>query len=480
MRFNIKNIVANNKLVILIFLTAAFLRFYRLPEFTMFLSDQGRDAIIVRDIVTLNHWPAIGAPSSVGQVYLGPFYYYLIAPFLFLFRFNPVGLSYGAASLSLLGLVFCYLAARQELGKVTALLFLLLTAFSFENIEQSRFSWNPNLLPFFSFLTLYFFYKLLKTNKIIYAVLLGAFLSFSVQLHYLAVFLALPMFLMIVADKKPITKLVNYLITFISFFFFSLPLVIFDLRHDFLNSRNFIALFTQGGLVSGSSLSGRFADTIRSFFSTVLTVKVDFLIALFVLLLLPVGYFRLREKGDNRWLKINLVNIIAFLTAFAFMNATRLPHYFGPVYLSLFLVIAYLLAQAKLNKILLAVLVFLYIGLNAAGYYFLYKSGSNQIGHAQKVADFLAEKINRRPFNIATWPVQFTEDNYVYFLELRGLKPADRQKIEITDQMFVLCNKEPCEVINSPSWNISMFGRAKIDKIWGIDGIKIYRLVHEK
>jgi len=50
-----------------------FLRFYRLNDFAMFLSDQGRDAIIIKRILTGEHFPAIGAPTSVGQVYLGPF-----------------------------------------------------------------------------------------------------------------------------------------------------------------------------------------------------------------------------------------------------------------------------------------------------------------------------------------------------------------------------------------------------------------------
>lgn len=102
---------------------------------------------------------------------------------------------------------------------------------------------------------------------------------------------------------------------------------------------------------------------------------------------------------------------------------------------------------------------------------------ANQIGQAQKVADVLAEKIDKKPFNISTWPVEFTEDSYLYFLELKELIPADRRKVEITNQMFVLCNKEPCQIIDSPSWNISMFGKAKIAGEWRVDDVKIYKLV---
>ncbi len=107
-----------------------------------------------------------------------------------------------------------------------------------------------------------------------------------------------------------------------------------------------------------------------------------------------------------------------------------------------------------------------------------FSSGSNQILHSQKVAKFIQTKTNHQPFNIATWPVQFTEDNYLYFLELAKEKVADRRKIEITKQMFVLCAQDPCQIINSPSWNISMFGKAKIVKMWNVDGIKIFKLIH--
>ena len=61
---------------------------------------------------------------------------------------------------------------------------------------------------------------------------------------------------------------------------------------------------------------------------------------------------------------------------------------------------------------------------------------------------------------------------------LKTVLESLEQKLEITQQMFVLCEHEPCKVINSPSWNISMFGHAKVDTIWTIEGVKIYRLVH--
>lgn len=469
MRLIIRDILTKEWLILLIIIFASFLRFYRLPEFTIFLSDQGRDAIIAKNIVTLKHFPAIGAPTSLGQVYLGPFYYYLIAPFLLIFKLDPVGMSYGVAFLSIIGIILSYLLVRKEFNKTTSLFFLILISFFSINIEQSRFSWNPNLLPFFSFFTLYFFYQLMKSGKRIYAILFGAFLSFCFQLHYLAVFLTLPIIVIAInhlwKTKKNllISQFINFLISLSFFLFFSSPLLIFDLRHNFLNSQNFLKLFNQPGLTHPQ---------------TNMVVLILFSITL-------IFFYHLEKNRINEFLILNILNVLMFLSGFSLLNVPRHLHYFGPIYLSLFLVIANILFSLKkiLPKtswiIIIIGFLVLYINANFKNYYFLYQKGNNQIVHSKKVAEFLAEKIGNKPFNIATWPVEFTEDNYVYFLQLKGLYPADRHKLEITNQMFVLCNKEPCQIINSPSWNISMFGPAKIDKIWEIEGIKIYKLIHE-
>jgi hypothetical protein len=108
----------------------------------------------------------------------------------------------------------------------------------------------------------------------------------------------------------------------------------------------------------------------------------------------------------------------------------------------------------------------------------VFTKGNEQIAHSRRVAIFILKQNEGKPYNIATWPVEFTEDNYVYFLNLYNSPPLDRRKLEIGQEMYVLCNTEPCQVINSPSWNISMFGPARIDKMWKVDHIRIYKLQH--
>src|SRR3989304_5417269 len=129
---------------------AAFLRLYNFEGFVTFLGDQGRDAIVVKRILTGEHLPAIGAPTSVGQVYLGPFYYYFIAPWLLIFRNNPIGPAFGVAIFSCLYLLINYLIVTKLFDKKIAVISTILLSFSTVLIDLSRFSWNPNLMPLFS------------------------------------------------------------------------------------------------------------------------------------------------------------------------------------------------------------------------------------------------------------------------------------------------------------------------------------------
>ncbi|MCX7955583.1 MAG: glycosyltransferase family 39 protein [Patescibacteria group bacterium] len=480
-----KNNILEKLGIIIILFIAVFLRFYRFEEFITFLGDQGRDAIIIKRILTAEHFPAIGAPTSIGQVYLGPFYYYFIAPWLLIFRFNPVGPAFGVGFFSCLYVLINYLIIKELINKKTAFLSSLFIAFSFVMIDLSRFSWNPNLLPFFTLLSVYFFIKSLKTNKWYFFSLSGAFLSFSLQLHYVFLF-SLPAIFLIylinfVKNLKNFKKtIINYSLLIINFFVFSSPLLIFDLRHNFLNSKNFIALFSQSGSTFQAK-TNNFFDSFYflNFYSFNLSINKIFIYGLIISLFIS-AIFLIRKKTDN--IRYFLLIFIFSLFFMSFFSGPRHPHYFGSLYPLYFVIIAYFLSysfDSIFGKLTLILFIIGFIFLNFQKYpYFKFK-GNNQISHSKKVALFLKDKIGKKSFNIATWPVDFTEDNYLYFLELENKKPANRQKIEITNQMFVLCAKEPCQIINSPSWNISMFGESKIDKIWNYEGLKIYKLVHK-
>lgn len=486
MPLNIKNILSKNKLVILLVLIGIFLRFYKLDEFVTFLGDQGRDAIIIKRIITFEHFPAIGPVSSVGGVFLGPFYYYLMAPFLLLFNFNPLGLAFGSAVFSIAGFIVAYLIIKKELNKKIALFFLALVVFSSTQIDFARFSWNPNLLPIFSFFTLYFLYQVVTTRKYIYPVLLGAFLSFSIQLHYLGLFLFLPIIVFFIINQLKnknffISQFPKFLISSLSFLLFSSPLIIFDLKHNFLNTNSFIKVFTEKKVVSYSPLIDRLITTINSFFTPILKVNLNPSLSLVIFLLLLVYFFKNKSFNDKPLLQINFLNFFLYLFFFSLLNSSRYPHYYGQIHLSFFLILAYIFSEWNnhhLLKFMMVGLLIIYIVFNGRNYIFLYKEGNRQIWRAKIIAQSIVEKNPRSPFQIV--PIPFTEmDGHIrYFLEILGKRPLSEESSDQSKELYVLCYEGNCDILNHPQWQIAAFKNKKVDKIWKIDRVKIYKLIH--
>jgi len=496
MRFNIKFILTNlttwireNPLAFCLVLLFGFLRLYNLESHATFLGDQGRDAIIIKRILTFEHFPAIGAPTSIGQIYLGPFYYYFMAPWLLIARFNPLGLALGMAVWSLVLGFWAFWLVSKKYGQIIGLFFFYLLVFSAANISLSRFSWNPNLLPIFTFFTLWLFQETLERKSLLPALLFGALFSFSFQLHYLSIFL-LPtfiIFMMLNFVRQPKTIIATSLrigAAALSFAFFSLPLLIFDLRHQFLNSHNLLKLLHEGGAAGSGNFWGKLSETTAALWLNTFQAELSPMLALGGLLLLVTLALFVRGKQKERFFFINLVSILVFTLGFSVLDSGRFEHYYTPVYYSLFLVSAVILGirfkKCPICRLLITVILILYIFGNFQKFKVIFRPGGNQISTAKNVAQFLSPKIKKKPFNFATWPVAFSEDNYLYFLELFGQTVADRRKIEITKQLFVVCEKSPCPIIDSPSWNISMFGKARVAKMWKYQDLTIYKLVHTK
>ncbi|EKD62451.1 MAG: hypothetical protein ACD_52C00161G0001, partial [uncultured bacterium] len=97
-----KKIKINQKefiFLLLILALSAFFRLWRISEYMTFLGDEGRDAIVVRRLLVFLDPILIGPGTSIGNMYLGPLYYYFMAPWLFLSGLSPVGPAVGIAVL---------------------------------------------------------------------------------------------------------------------------------------------------------------------------------------------------------------------------------------------------------------------------------------------------------------------------------------------------------------------------------------------
>lgn len=463
-----------------LFLIGLFLRLYRLNDFVTFLGDQGRDAIIIKRMLTFEHFPAIGAPTSVGQVYLGPFYYYFIAPWLLFFRFEPIGLAIGVAIFSSLYLLINYFIVKDLLNKKTALVSTALITFSSILIEYSRFSWNPNLLPLFSLLTVYFFIISLQKKRTVFFALTGAFLSFAIQLHYLSLFLIPPLCIGAIVygfeNKKKVKKIVTgTFIAIASFMLFSLPLVVFDVRHQFLNLKNFITLFSTSSVVA--------SNKIRMLFSTfwylnnyLFSARLNGLISSALLILLFLACIILLRKKEN--IRSIMLFFMLLLFGISLYNGPKVPHYFGMIYPIYAVVIAYFISRLPhwiLRKGFLIIVMAVFIVLQSKEYYFLWGRGSNQIAHAKRISTIILHNITNQKYTVTGLPQQYSDSIYRYFLEIWGRRSIEKDSIERAEELFVICDGS-CWPIGNPQWDIAFFAPNKVAGKWSIDNVTIYKL----
>ena len=175
--------------IILILLLAAYLRLYRIGDYMTFLGDEGRDVLVAKEILGGN-LTLLGPRSSAGDFFMGPIYYYMIAPFLLIFHYDPIGPAIMVALLGVATVVLVYKLGNEFFGKRSGIIAALFYAFSPLVIAYSRSSWQTNLMPFFSILTLYSLYLAVwKKDKRLF-LLSGIFLGIAMQLHYLTTFLA--------------------------------------------------------------------------------------------------------------------------------------------------------------------------------------------------------------------------------------------------------------------------------------------------
>lgn len=466
---------------LILFLIGFFLRFYKLSEFVTFLGDQGRDAIVIKRILTLEHLPAIGAPTSVGQVYLGPFYYYFIAPWLLLFNFDPIGLAVGVAFLSSLFILINYFLVQDLFDKKIALFSTSLLTFSAVIIDFSHYSWNPNLQPLFSLLFVYFFIKTLKSQKVVFYLLSGAFLSFLVQLHYLALYFIPPAFLLFlisIFDQKGQLKKMfkGGLLMFLSFSFFSTPLFIFDLRHQFLNSKNFIQLLKSQEATATGRVANLFStfDRLNQFafnFAINQYLSIALLISIFILLLVLF-----RKKGSAFAFSLFFVMLLAGVSLYA---GPKYGHYFNSIYPLYFVLIAYflsLLTTPILGPFLTVFFLASFVILNSQSYFFFYEKGLDQIERAKKIAKKIEENKTKEKYSITALPVTASDSMYRYFLEIWGVRPIEKDSRERAEELFVVCEGQ-CQPIGHPQWDIAYFAARKIEATWQVEDVKIYKLV---
>lgn len=496
MRKRLSNFIHANKLeflaISLILLIALLLRLWRIDEYLTFLGDEGRDVRIVRDLLNGN-LVFIGPQTSIGNMYLGPLYYYMMAPALWLSQLNPVGPAVMVAILGTLTIAFTWWVGRIWFNPLTGVISALLFALSPVAIIYSHSSWNPNPMPFFALLTLWATWQVWQKHSFIWLIMEGIALAFALQMHYLGLLLiptvavfSLLTFKDIWSDSKLKKQAIIYrLISVAVFLLLMSPLVLFDLKHNGQNFNAFKQFFTdrQTTVNLNPARSDRFLPAIESITAELLLGRQlkNALLAAIILLLGSIWAF---IKSKQRRELLLLFAWIGFgVLGLGIYKQHIYAHYFGFLFPAIYLLVGYLLSfllkqnhsLRLISLTLLACLIF-----HAIVYSPLKQSPNRQLQRTQRVVDLIIEESKGEEFNFGLIAKQNYDESYRYFLENKKAKLV-RGEERAVDQLFVVCEDgDKCQPEGNPQWQIAVFGPSKAEKEWQIDHIKVYRMVHQK
>ncbi len=496
--------------IVCLILIAGFLRLYRIDEYMTFLGDEGRDALVVKRILVDYDFPLLGAPTSVGNMYNGPLYYYMMASAMAIWWMNPVAAAVMVAFVGIVTVALVYYFARVWFGKQAAIIASILYAFSPVNIIYSHSSWNPNPAPFFALLGILGLYKARYTKNYLWLILTGIASAFAVQMHLLALIL-IPIYFVIWLNeirewKWEGKKLPNFwkgsLFAIIAFLFLMSPLAIYDFKYNFQNYRALTTFFLGDRATTVNLNPFNTLERVGPIYWDNLVNRYIagenfwLMVLISILVLIPVVSFFVNLIRNKKFIWsyfVLTVWLIGGVMGLALYKQTIYDHYSSFLNPALFLLFASnmnLLNSINSKKInqyvrgafFLLFLIILIANLNINP---LKEEPHRQLQNTKIVSDFVIEESGNKPFNFALLAERNYDAAYQFFLDQAGHKPA-QLPFEKTDQLFVVCEDERsspsetdkiCNPVGHPKYEIAAFGWTKIESEKEFNGVKVYKLI---
>lgn len=496
-------------ILVLLIILSFFFYFYNLPNNYHFAGDQGRDVLVIKDILLDKHLQLLGPTTSVGNYYLGPFYYYFIAPSLFLASFNPLGLAVFQALLGVITVIILFLFLRSKLGlrvaSFASFWYLLLPTF----IKYNRFAWNPNPIPLFFILFVCSLTNFLSKKKIFFFILSLVNFGILLQLHLVTLVLALPLLLTIgwfyfdnKLNKKVLKKLMFMFGSFLIALFFSVaPLIISILKQPKGTSQ----LLAIGQIPVNLLLS------LISLFKFVSGESLPIVVLITILGIISLGFllYKLKQNLIDSLIKTSkdliknhkitsysllLIVLLSFVATWVGVSALKVEleaHYLFIPILSLIIIISWgvdqLLRWMKCPKNIYSqhiTLIIITILISISWY----KSWTN-IFYPQEISANKIKQITRtvldstkgQPFQLAVLSSSNSVDPYQYFFELDKASLVSGQ--DVAKQIFIICETEDvCQPLGNPDWEIAKFqshylGQEVLQTEVETNSDRIYRII---
>lgn len=471
-------------ILIIILAIGIYLRFYRISQLSTFLADQAIELSGARQILE-GKYTLIGIKTSNSDLHNGAVMYYILAPFLFVFKNHPLAGGVLQSILSILTIFAVFYIGRKFYNNSVGLTASFLIAASSLLVKFSRQTMLANYPLFFSALHLICLILFLKSKKSKTAIniIIGILCGFMLQIHYSTLSLLISAFIfpfLFLKKKNIFNYFLKLLIGFILGF---VPMLVFEIRHQFFNTQMFFKLINSGTSLNTSfNLFAYWIKSLGTFFWG------NYMIISLPAVLIVIWTAIRNRKKLSLLEKLCLLQIAStFIFSLIFVRE-NVPHYitnsivgFSIIYAIVIYKISRQVLPGKNNYFLIfSCLMFLLInfksyGLNDDHGWTMTKGWSlRQTEAAAKIIALDCED----NFNVAM-AVDYQNQAIPLRYFLANYKKFPLPETDYGNARFLYLVVQPNLELSQlrGMWEFDSFGEHKVEKVWKLDyGYLLYKL----
>ncbi len=450
-------------LLLFLCIVAFYLRSYGLYRDLLFAYDQGRDAFATQKILQ-GDITLIGPTTGLTGVFLGPFWFYFITPLYLIGSGSPMVAAYVMALFHVGVVLLLYLFASKVAGKTAGFATSILYTFSFSNILFSRWLSNPTTLPFFALLGFYLLWKAIEEKKLKFFVLSGVVFGICLQLEaanavwFIPTVALIVLYEYVILSWKNIQEFRSHKLQPLLQNLFGLglggvmtlvPQFIFELKHNFLVTKNLIAAFQT---THEKTLSDIFVDRVEllyELYARGLFVNHHWLFGVTLIFLLGCIAFYWKQLWSSRgWRMIFLWFVVplVFHATYTGNHGNFWDYYILSQHLVLYLLLVttfvIVLQQNPKNVILklgLGVFVVVSAMLNFAKWTEILQPYENRYSLQMQVDEthWMIEQASGEDYGVWVYAPNYQDDPHRYVFSWIGKKTGIQPKEHVEQQPLI-------------------------------------------
>ena len=492
-----KEIKTHSVIYAFLFLTlllALFVRIYRTEALLGFYYDQGRDAMVIWRLWNEGKFFLIGPVTGLAGIFLGPFYYYLIAPFYLISGGNPVLPAVFLAFLATIAIYFLYLLGKELQDRITGLIAAVIAGFSYHIVPASRWLSNPTPILLSSVLLLLSMWKIVKGESKKWWIAITLIIGVSLHFEAASAVFYLPMILVFaIWQKKNLPDKKVFLVSSTVFVGTLLPQILFNFRHGNILFENFTRMFVEDEsfkLSFWQVLSTRMSYFWAVFYSKILPGLKTWVLAISAIVL-GISIKRKKEFNKNAlilliiFLGVPMLGFIFFQGNFGNIYDYYMTGYYLPIILLFSMGLAKLLKTNLGRTIVLVFFVFFFArnGELVKDYLTVGVDGPTHItlGNELQATDWIFEDAKGRgEFNVDVYVPPVIPHSYDYLFYWQAIKKCgdslcDMNLAERVPLLYTLYEEDPPHPERLEAWLARQKGIGEIEEEASFGGITVQR-----